>query len=331
LESPLVSVVTPVFNGAEYLDECIASVVGQTYPNWRLVVVDNASTDSTPEIARRHARNDSRITYMRYEEGVDVNMNHNRAFNAVDPQSAFFKVVQADDWLYSNCLSEMVAVGSTSESIGVISAYQRWGDVVHLVGVPYGQNVFSGKAILRRTLLGGPNVTGNPTAVMYRTRVLTDRPDFFELGLAHADTEAAYRVLGGWDLGFVHQVLTYARRQPGSRIGRVERVTTGIAEDVLFLVRYGPTALGADYRRTLRNRLQHLVRFHLTQSLRLARLSDSEFFEFHAAAAEKIRDESGGDREVSLAMGFIDVLLRRRALMARSKRAEGTDRTGALT
>jgi glycosyltransferase involved in cell wall biosynthesis len=331
LESPPVSVVTPVFNGAEYLDECIASVVGQTYSNWTLTVIDNASTDATPDIAQRHAANDSRITHVRFDEGVDVNMNHNRAFNAVDSRSSFFKVVQADDWLYPNCLREMVAIASTSESIGMISAYQRWGDAVHLVGVPYDQTVFSGKNILRQSLLGGPNVTGNPTALLYRTQVLAEQPNFFELGLAHADTEAAYRVLSGWDLGFVHQVLTYARRQPGSRMGRVERVTTGISEDVLFLVRYGPTTLGADYRRTLRDLLQHLVRFHVTQSLRPARLSDSEFFEFHTAVGKKIRDESGGDRDVALAMGFIDVLLRRRVLLRRSKRAEVNDRTEALT
>ena len=51
---PLVSVVTPVYNGAEYLVECIESVVNQTYANWEYVIVDNCSTDDTLAIARRY-------------------------------------------------------------------------------------------------------------------------------------------------------------------------------------------------------------------------------------------------------------------------------------
>ena len=49
-EAPLVSVVTPVYNGGEYLVECIKSVIGQSYQNWEYLLVDNASTDVTPEL-----------------------------------------------------------------------------------------------------------------------------------------------------------------------------------------------------------------------------------------------------------------------------------------
>jgi len=58
---PLVSVLTPVYNGAEFLSECIESVLAQTYQNWEYTIVDNCSTDGTAEIARRYAAKDSRI------------------------------------------------------------------------------------------------------------------------------------------------------------------------------------------------------------------------------------------------------------------------------
>jgi len=60
-EQPLVSVVTPVYNGADYIAECIESVLKQTYENWEYVIVDNRSTDDTLEIARGYEAREPRI------------------------------------------------------------------------------------------------------------------------------------------------------------------------------------------------------------------------------------------------------------------------------
>jgi glycosyltransferase involved in cell wall biosynthesis len=49
---PLVSVVTPVYNGAEYLRQCIESVLAQSYENWDYLIVNNCSKDRTLEIAQ---------------------------------------------------------------------------------------------------------------------------------------------------------------------------------------------------------------------------------------------------------------------------------------
>ena len=50
-----------VYNGEEFLEEAITSVVRQTSPDWELIVADDGSTDASREIARRHAEVDSRI------------------------------------------------------------------------------------------------------------------------------------------------------------------------------------------------------------------------------------------------------------------------------
>ncbi|MCL4499637.1 MAG: glycosyltransferase [Chloroflexi bacterium] len=60
--APLVSTVIPVYNGASYIEEALRSVFGQTYPNIEVIVVDDASTDETPSILKKH---ESRVTVVR--------------------------------------------------------------------------------------------------------------------------------------------------------------------------------------------------------------------------------------------------------------------------
>ena len=68
----LVSVVTPVYNGAAYLGECIDSVLAQTHANWEYAIVDNCSTDETAEIARRYAAQDSRIRLVANDRFLEI-------------------------------------------------------------------------------------------------------------------------------------------------------------------------------------------------------------------------------------------------------------------
>jgi glycosyltransferase involved in cell wall biosynthesis len=58
---PFVSVVTPVYNGADFLAECIDSVLSQTYDNFEYLIVNNCSTDGTLAIALDYAKKDPRI------------------------------------------------------------------------------------------------------------------------------------------------------------------------------------------------------------------------------------------------------------------------------
>ena len=60
-KAPKVSVVLPVYNGERYLRESIESVIGQTFTDWELIIVDDCSTDNTLKIAQQFAESDSRI------------------------------------------------------------------------------------------------------------------------------------------------------------------------------------------------------------------------------------------------------------------------------
>src|SRR5215813_2367220 len=101
---PLVSIVTPVYNGAKHLRECVESVLAQTYPNWTYTIVNNCSTDDTLEIAENFCRQDPRIHVLTNERHCWIIENHNIAFRQLDKRAAYLKPVFADDWLYPTCL-----------------------------------------------------------------------------------------------------------------------------------------------------------------------------------------------------------------------------------
>src|SRR5574337_256675 len=121
--NPLVSVVTPVYNGEPYLRECIESVLSQTYANWDYTIVNNCSTDRTVEIAQEYAIKDSRIRIRNNETFVPVIANYNNALRQISPQSQYCKVVAADDWLFPECLEKMVRLAQKHPSVIIVGAY----------------------------------------------------------------------------------------------------------------------------------------------------------------------------------------------------------------
>lgn len=73
---PLVSVIVPVYNVEKYLPRCLDSIVGQTYPNLEILLINDGSRDGSGEICRRYAQRDSRIRLFTQEnQGMSVARN----------------------------------------------------------------------------------------------------------------------------------------------------------------------------------------------------------------------------------------------------------------
>src|SRR5271157_3883591 len=127
---PLVSVVTPVHNTAPYLTDCIRSVLAQSYQAWEYIIVNNASTDGSLEIAESFAAVDSRIRIVNTDRLLPQVVNFNFALRHISPGSRYCKMVFADDWIYPKCLEEMVGLAETDPEIAIVGAYRIGGDRV---------------------------------------------------------------------------------------------------------------------------------------------------------------------------------------------------------
>jgi glycosyltransferase involved in cell wall biosynthesis len=242
-DEPLVTVLTPVYNGGEFLRECIESVLAQDYRNWRYVIVNNCSTDDTLRIAQEYAARDARISVVTNTDFLSMPQNFNRAFSLVSAASAYFKVVCADDWLYPRCLSKMVRFAQQHPTAGIVSCYQRSGQQLRWSVLPPSVGVLGGREACRKALLQGMAIFPAPTAALYRASLLGDGRPFFPNDQPHSDSSACYEHLDRCDLGVVHEVLAVERVHEGQITSQIAGVSAADLAYVEGLLEYGPRYL----------------------------------------------------------------------------------------
>ncbi|MGG7033615.1 MAG: glycosyltransferase family 2 protein [Flavobacterium sp.] len=92
--NPLVSIIVPCYNQAEYLDESLQSVLDQTYSNWECIIVNDGSPDNTGTIAQRWCKNDSRFKYI-YQKNFGVSSARNLGISKAGGE--FILPLDADD------------------------------------------------------------------------------------------------------------------------------------------------------------------------------------------------------------------------------------------
>jgi len=301
-DQPLVSVVTPVYNYQDYLVECIESVLAQTYEHWDYVIVNNCSTDRSGEIAERYAQKDSRIRVHHNDRFLNVIQNHNAACRQLSPNSAYCKMLHADDWLFPECLERMVAVAEADPTIGIVGAYRIDGTEVGCDGLPYPTPCMSGRALGRLTLLGSVGVFGSASSVLYRSECVRARDRMFDEADFHADTAACLDILRTWNFGFVHQVLTYTRRHPGANTSFAEAINTYKASGLKHLLRYGPEYLSREeYDTRLRHSIVQYCRF-LAKSATEPR--GAEVWRYHRAALAEAGCQLGSRKMLRAVLPF---------------------------
>jgi glycosyltransferase involved in cell wall biosynthesis len=219
---PLVSVVTPFYNTSGYLAQCIESVLAQSYPEFEYILMDNCSTDGSADIAETYAQRDSRIRLIRCSQFLSQLANYNRALAEISGKSKYCKIVQADDWIFPECLELMVGTFEQSDSIGLVSSYWLTDaeNAVEGSGYPVGMPILSGRECAQWFLRTGIYIFGSQTTVMYRSSLVRSSESFYDVSLPHADLEKCMEILERWDFGFVYQVLSFTRRENESIISK---------------------------------------------------------------------------------------------------------------
>jgi glycosyltransferase involved in cell wall biosynthesis len=115
MNSPLVSVIIPAYNQAEFLPETIQSVLNQTYPHFEIIVVNDASTDNTDEVMARFS--DPRIRYLVHEQNQRLSAARNTGIRASKGEILF--LLDADDLFHPEKLEAHVRFLQEHPEVGV--------------------------------------------------------------------------------------------------------------------------------------------------------------------------------------------------------------------
>jgi glycosyltransferase involved in cell wall biosynthesis len=186
--TPRVSVVVPAYNSVAFIDATMRSILEQTYGDFELVVSDHSSTDGTWEALQQFTA-DPRVRLSRLASGGGAAAN----WNAVTDLAAgeFIKLVCGDDLLSPDSLAEQVAA-LEARPTAVMAASPR--HVIDAAGTPVLRNrglaglrgEVNGAEAVRRTVLAGTNIFGEPASVLFRRTALVDA--------------------GGWDARFPYLI-----------------------------------------------------------------------------------------------------------------------------
>ncbi len=123
-----VTIVTQAYNVVNYIDQCIKSVLSQTYVNFKYILIDNGSTDGSGEIMKKYADGDSRIKFIQFDQN-----GSGRWIKALYEfgEGEYFTVLDSDDWLESDYLERLVDLAESTNSDIVTS-----GSLMHLERTP---------------------------------------------------------------------------------------------------------------------------------------------------------------------------------------------------
>jgi GT2 family glycosyltransferase len=118
-QSPTVSVITPAFNAAPYLDHTLESAIRQTFTDFELLIVDDGSTDETRQIAERYAARDPRV-HVIHQDNRGIAAARNAALSRA--RGRYFALLDSDDLWFPSYLEEQLAMLLRHPDVAILSA-----------------------------------------------------------------------------------------------------------------------------------------------------------------------------------------------------------------
>jgi glycosyltransferase involved in cell wall biosynthesis len=237
-EKARVTVFIPTYNRAKWVAGAMESVLAQTWPHFRLMVSDNASTDDTPEVVAQF--DDERISYVRLDEHVELHEHFNLCFGRATTEYLF--TLPDDDRMAPDLLERLVPVLDQNPRAGMAHGQATVvGKNGEAIAERHGMTglsvdvVESGEEFIRRSMDSSPRVW-SASALIRTAAVSANRLDGRDIPIT--DVGHWLRMALDWDLAFVAHPLVTHRIHPNTESSGVAVATeTGYIKTVAGLLK----------------------------------------------------------------------------------------------
>lgn len=122
MNSPLISIIVPVYNVEPYLRKCLDSILSQTYTNWEALIVDDGSTDKSGSICDEYAKKDNRFKVVHKENG---GVSSSRNIGVEKSTGKYVTFVDGDDKLDDQFLEQLIIASERNGGIPAVSGSKR--------------------------------------------------------------------------------------------------------------------------------------------------------------------------------------------------------------
>lgn len=130
-ENPIISVIVPVFNVDKYLDQCIGSILNQTFTDFELILVNDGSFDYSYKICKEYAAKDSRVRVLSQE---NKGMSAARNLGIENAKGQYLSFVDSDDYIvpeYLDCLYTILIENDAEVVIGEFYRYNEENNMLY--------------------------------------------------------------------------------------------------------------------------------------------------------------------------------------------------------
>jgi glycosyltransferase involved in cell wall biosynthesis len=122
MNGPEITIIIPTYNRADFLGQAVDSVLAQTYKNWELLIIDDASTDSTGSIVAAYAQKDSRIRSIKNETNLGISKTRNRGLH--EARGTYIAMLDSDDiWLDPEKLAKQIAAFEKNPKLAIVGTW----------------------------------------------------------------------------------------------------------------------------------------------------------------------------------------------------------------
>lgn len=230
---PLISVIIPVYNVEKYLDQCLSSVIEQSFNNIEILCINDCSTDSSLKILEKFSAKDPRIKIINNQQNLKAGLSRNIGIK--EAKGEYIHFLDSDDWLEDNAYKKLAECINRNPNIDVI----RFRYIQHnLPRKTSEEEVFPNRVCLNKitNIYKEPccvqNWATNPWCKLHNTKFIQNNNLFFNDYCCMEDTQQALKViLKANEVYFLDDVLI------NYRLNREDSIMSKHLDNITYLIK----------------------------------------------------------------------------------------------